>query len=78
MAVGRSGYSAPASARSGLCAQGAVRATEAEPVVWSFVSGLLKDPERIRAGVERLVDEERAAGRGDPERESRAWMDQLE
>jgi site-specific DNA recombinase len=63
--------------RSGLCKQGALRATEAEPVVWSFVSGLLKDPDRIRAGMERLIDEERANGYGDPERESRAWVEKL-
>jgi hypothetical protein len=63
--------------RSGLCRQRALRSTEAEPVVWSFVSGLLKDPERIRAGMERLIDEEKASGHGDPERESRAWLDKL-
>ena len=63
---------------SGQCKQGAVRAAEAEPVLWSFVSGLLKDPERIRAGMERLIDEERTSGRGDPERKSRAWTGKLE
>jgi hypothetical protein len=45
--------------------------------VWRFIADLLKDPERIRAGMERLIDEERNAGRGDPERESKAWAEKL-
>ena len=63
--------------RLGLCKQRALRATEAELVVWSFVSDLLKDPERIGAGMERLIDEERVNGYGYPERESRAWVEKL-
>lgn len=63
--------------RSGLCKQGALRASAVEPLVWSFVSGLLRDPERIRVGMERLIDQEKNTGRGDPERESRAWVEKL-
>jgi site-specific DNA recombinase len=36
------------------------RADEVEPLVWEFVSGLLKEPERLRAGLERLIEQERA------------------
>jgi hypothetical protein len=55
-----------------------LRVTEVEPEVWRFVSGFLRDPEKIRAGMEKLIDEEQAIGRGDPERESKAWAEKLE
>ncbi len=54
-----------------------VRADRAHPAVWDFVSGLLLDPGRLREGLERMIEEERALGRGDPERESKAWLDKL-
>jgi len=54
------------------------RANVVEPLVWEFVSGLLKDPTRLRAGLERLIVQERAAMRGgDPEKEAKAWLEQL-
>jgi site-specific DNA recombinase len=48
-----------------------------EPLVWEFVSTLLKDPERLRAGLERLIEQERSVMRGDPEREAKAWLQKL-
>jgi site-specific DNA recombinase len=59
------------------CTQRALRAGDVEPVVWSFISGLLKDPDRIAAGMEKLIEEERAARRGDPEHEARAWTEKI-
>ncbi|MDP8939774.1 MAG: recombinase family protein [Actinomycetota bacterium] len=38
------------------CTQGCIRAEPTEAEIWSFVSGLLKDPERIRAGMEKLIE----------------------
>jgi site-specific DNA recombinase len=64
--------------RMGSCAQKSLRPTEVEPVVWRFISGLLRDPEKIRVGMEKLIDEEQAIGRGDPEREAKAWAEKLE
>ena len=64
--------------RIGSCAQKSLRVTEVEPEVWRFVSGLLRDPEKTRAGMEKLIDEEQAIGRGDPERESKVWAEKLE
>jgi site-specific DNA recombinase len=59
-----------------LCTQKAIRAEDAEEAIWEFISRLLKDPERIRLGMERLIDEERvAANRGDPESTAKAWAD---
>jgi len=58
------------------CTQKALRAPVAEEAIWEFISRLLKDPERIRLGMERLIDEERAtANRGDPQSTAKAWAD---
>ena len=43
------------------------RAEETEEAVWSWVKGQLLNPERLRAGLERFLGEERSAVRGDPE-----------
>lgn len=53
------------------------RADELEDAVWRFVSGMLKRPEQLRTDLERIVEQERQLTRGDPEREARAWLDEL-
>jgi hypothetical protein len=53
------------------------RADKLEPAVWDLVSGLLKDPERLREGLERMIEEERKGVRGDPEREARMWLEKI-
>jgi hypothetical protein len=45
--------------------------------VWALVSGLLKNPDRLRVGLERLIAEERRASRGNPKREEAAWARKL-
>ncbi len=50
-----------------------LRAEEIEEQVWGFVRGLLRDPERIRAGIDRLIEEERTDAGGDPERDAEFW-----
>ena len=41
------------------CSQGKnFRADETEAVVWSFVSRVLKDPERLRRGMDEMLDRE--------------------
>jgi site-specific DNA recombinase len=59
--------------KRGMCDQKAIRAERVETAVWEFVSILLKDPERIRAGMDRLIEQERNTRRGDPAREAEAW-----
>ena len=49
-----------------------IRSDKAHPEVWDLVSGLLCDPERLRAGLDAMIDEQRGALRGDPEREAKA------
>ncbi len=50
------------------------RAEVAEAEVWEEVSSLLKEPERLRVGIERYIEQEH---RGDPEREMRVWAKRL-
>lgn len=55
-----------------------MRAEEVEDSVRRFVSGLLKDPVRIRLGMEALIEKERGQLRGDPAREALVWADKIE
>lgn len=60
------------------CPQRLIRAAEAEEAVWGFVSGLLKDPGRIRLGMEALIEREREHLRGDPAPHIRLWAEKIE
>ena len=53
------------------------RADVVEPRVWEFVSGLLKDPERLRAGLQRMIERQRDGLREDPDQEAKAWAEKL-
>ena len=55
-----------------------IRAEEIEGLVWGFVSGLLKHPEHVRKGLEAMIEKERREGmRGNPERETKWWLERL-
>jgi hypothetical protein len=54
-----------------------LRAEEVEGQVWTVVGGLLEDPERLRAGLELLIEQERRGERGNPEREGLAWTEKI-
>jgi hypothetical protein len=45
--------------------------------VWGVVSGLLQDPERLRAGLDEMIERKRDGPRGDPEQEVRVWLEKL-
>jgi hypothetical protein len=53
------------------------RAAEAEAAVWDLVSGLLKDPERLRMGLDEMIEQERAGMRGDSDQEAASWLEKL-
>jgi site-specific DNA recombinase len=53
------------------------RADEVEPRVWELISRLLKDPERLKAGLEEMIEQERAGLRGDPDQEAKTWLEKL-
>jgi hypothetical protein len=59
--------------KAGGCAQRCIRAVSFEDIVWRFVSDLLKDPDRIRAGIEKLVESERNGGSVDTGRDALYW-----
>jgi len=45
--------------------------------VWEFISGVLKDPEKIRAGLEALIERELAAPGADSSSEIAEWEEKL-
>jgi site-specific DNA recombinase len=53
------------------------RADEVEPRVWDLISGLLKDPQRLSASLEEMIEHERAGLRGDPDQEAKSWLAKL-
>src|SRR5215204_2777876 len=53
------------------------RAAEAEAAVWDLISRLLKNPERLRAGLDEMIEQERAGMRGDPDQEAASWLEKL-
>jgi transposase len=53
------------------------RAEHVERLVWEFVSDLMKDPARLRDDLERMIELEKNGAHGDPEIESKAWLDKL-
>jgi len=55
-----------------------LNAEKVEEGVWEFVSSLIQDPERLRAGLDTLIEERRKTMRGDPERETQMWLRKLE
>src|SRR5215217_7160472 len=57
--------------------QRSYRGEEIEGMVWSSVSGYLKDPERLRAGLQRMIEEKRKAMSDDPEPKAKAWLDKI-
>jgi len=59
------------------CEQPSIQARKVEPLIWEFVSELLKDPEHIRRGLERMITLQREGAREDPVREAMAWTEKL-
>jgi hypothetical protein len=53
------------------------RAAEAKTAVWDLISRLLNDPERVRAGLDEMIEQERAGMCGDPDREAASWLEKL-
>jgi hypothetical protein len=59
------------------CTQGSLSAVEVESRVWRFVSELLMDPEKVRAGMNRLLEQELSERGGDPQRGAEVWAKKL-
>jgi site-specific DNA recombinase len=68
-------YHCPRNGRAYNCKQKCLRAEKVEATVWDFVCGMLKHPESIRAGMDRLIAQERDGRNSDPEREAAVWAE---
>jgi site-specific DNA recombinase len=53
------------------------RADRLEPLVWDYISGVMKDPETLREDLDRMIELERRGTRGDPGKEAKLWADKL-
>ena len=53
------------------------KAEEVEARVWDVVSGILKDPERLRAGLDYMIEQERRGVHGDPTTETERWLEEI-
>ena len=53
------------------------RAIELEERVWRFVYGLLTDPDRLRRGLDAMIEEKRKALRGNTDKELGMWLDRI-
>ena len=54
-----------------------IQAEHLEAEVWQAVRLGLTDPDQLRADLDRMIELERSAVRGDPEREAKDWLDKL-
>jgi site-specific DNA recombinase len=60
------------------CSQGKnYRAEETETTVWEFISGILKDPQRLRRGLDEMLDREKALTSRGPDEEEGVWLKKL-
>jgi len=53
------------------------RAEKVEAAAWELVSGLLKDPARLRTALAEMIEQERRALRGNPDCAAQTWLSQL-
>ena len=52
------------------------KAEEVEARVWELVSGILKDPERLRASLDYMIEQERRGAPSDPATEAQRWLEE--
>ena len=64
--------------KMGPCRQRSLQASSVEPIIWEFISDLLKDPEIIKAGMNALIEQERAAKSREAGEEAAVWVKKLE
>ena len=48
-----------------------------ESWVWGTISGILKDPERLRAGLDYMIEQESCGVHGDPAAETERWLEEI-
>src|SRR5215203_5319156 len=53
------------------------RADRLEPMVWNYVSGVIKNPEELRTDLDRMIELQRRGTRGDPSKDAKLWAEKL-
>ena len=53
------------------------RADRVEPLVWEYVSGMTKNPDRLRSDLDTMIELERQGTRGNPGNEAKLWAEKL-
>jgi site-specific DNA recombinase len=53
------------------------RADRLEPLVWDYVSGVMKDPGTLRNDLDRMIELKRRDTRGNPDEERKLWAEKL-
>jgi site-specific DNA recombinase len=53
------------------------RADRLEPMVWNYVSGVMKNPDELRADLNRMIELQRRGTRGDPSKDAKLWAEKL-
>ncbi len=62
----------------GSCRQGKnFRAEDAEALVWDFVSGIFKDPARLKRGLDEMLEQEKRLASRRPVEEEENWLREL-
>ena len=62
----------------GSCRQGKnFRAEDAEALVWEFASGILKDPARLKRGLDEMLEQEKKLASRRPAEEEENWLREL-
>src|SRR5215218_7778024 len=59
------------------CTQKSLGAIEVESTVWDFISNLLQDPKKISAGMETLIEQERATDPQDAAIDAKVWKQKI-
>jgi hypothetical protein len=59
------------------CTQKSLGAIEVESTVWDFISNLLQDPNKISAGMETLIEQERATDPQDATIDAKVWKQKI-
>jgi site-specific DNA recombinase len=53
------------------------KAEEVETRIWDVVSSVLKDPKRLRAGLDHMIEQESLGTCGDPATETERWLEEI-
>jgi len=59
------------------CTQKSLAAIDVESTVWGFISDLIQDPKKMSAGLETLIEQERATDPHEAAKEAKLWKQKI-